>query len=522
MRLPRALFLVLAVLLATAAGCRKPRQFVRTKGQQDRVDQSILSAAPTPKFAVDANLDDQVRLIGLDVEPANPEPGAKMTVHFYWEALADIEDKGNWMIFVHVEGPVQGGGVARVIADHHAIEDGPGGVGLYPIREWKKGQIVKDTKTIDLRDPKDRKLGPGPVTIYVGIFDEEAYRTKQSDVRMTLKNADKVKSDGNSRIEAARIQVGTGGPAPAAAPKPFKAPELQVRKAIGPVTIDGKLDEPAWRAALMSSVFSRPDGSPLAADLRTQVKLLWDDTNLYLGFTVRDNEPKSTFTQRDEEIWKGDCVEVYLDPDSDGKQYVELQVSPQNVIFDALFSERRKPDWQESRKWNLKDMKTAVWKGDLGGRGPQPGWTVEIAIPWTDLAEAKGAKPAPNTKWRANFFRVESPGDFAHLGSWSSVSDDNRPDFHNLDRAGSITFVETPDVIRDRVLMAPHGPEGSLQPMPAPTPAPQGLVPAPVPVVPAQPAVPAPAPTPPVQAPPQPAPTPAAPLVPVPSPAPAK
>jgi len=415
------------------------------------VDQAILKKAPAPAYKLNANLDDKVELVGLDITPAKPNPGDKITLNFYWKVLETIQGDNDWMIFVHVEGPVPGGGVARVNGDHHAIEDGPGGAGLFPMREWKKGQIIKDTKTLDLVDPKNRKIGPGEVVVYVGVFDMDAYRTKQKDIRMELKNTDKVKNDGNNRIEAARFPVGKV-PAKSAKAKPTPPTQLSVRSTIDTMNIDGKLDEKSWRAALTSGAFKKPDGSAPLAAMHTRMKLLWDKDALYVGFMVRDRNPTSPFAKRDEELWKADVVEVYLDPDRDGKNYVELQLSPKNVIFDALFTDRRKPEWKKAAEWNLAGITSAISIGELPGAGKHNGWTAEIRIPFAGLASIQGKVPSAGQTWNANFFRVEPPGDFDHLGAWSAVSNDRRPDFHNLARAGQLTFVNTPTSVKDRVL----------------------------------------------------------------------
>ena len=45
----------------------------------------------------------------------------------------------------------------------------------------------------------------------------------------------------------------------------------------------------------------------------------------------------------------------------------------------------------------------------------------------------------------------------AHLASWSAVSDTSQADFHNLKRAGTLQFVQTPEAIRNRVLRRESG-----------------------------------------------------------------
>ena len=445
--------LALAVaLIAVASGCRKPKTWRRTKAQEDRVAAAILSEAPTPRFKVGAILDGKVELIGLDVSPAKPDPGGKVTLDFYWRCLEETGTKNAWMVFVHVEGPVQGGGVARVIADHHAVE-WPNTPGIYPMVEWKKGQIIKDSKTVDLVDPRGKKLGPGMITVYAGVYDHVAYAKDQKDIRMVVKNPTEVKHDGKNRVELAKFAVGNAPPP--VAKKAFKAPEMEVRKAFGAITVDGKLDEPSWRASVASPFFARPDGVRLPRTMATRVRTLWDDQNLYIGFEVADATPSSAFTKRDEDLWKSDVVEIYLDPDGDGKKYLEIQVSPKNVIFDALFESHRQPHHTKARAWNAANMKTAVVIGPTLGGGA--GWTVEIALPWTDLTVTGAPAPKAGALWRANFFRIDEPGGIGRMASWSAVADTPQPDFHNLARAGVLKFAETSDAVKARAMMPTTG-----------------------------------------------------------------
>jgi hypothetical protein len=444
------LYIVLTLsVLVVFSGCRKPRKFVRTKQQQQRVADAILTAEPAPKWKSGANFMEKVELLGVDITPENPSPGQKVTIHFYWKVLDLLPQDGDWMIFVHVEGPNEDGKLARVIADHYGVEDGPGGAGLYPPKEWKKGEIIKDSKTIDLVDPRGKKLGPGPVKVLLGFFDMEAYKKNQENRRLVLTNADSLVHDGQNRVEAATFQVGGGKAVKKAA---YTPPKLQVRSAVSPITIDGKMDELAWRGAVTTAPFRRPDGKRLGMDMRTQLKVLHDDSAVYFGFIVSDKEGVSTYVNRDDTLWKQDVVEIYLDPDGDGRNYLELQVSPKNVIFDALFKSHRSPKWEEAKSWNLAGVTTAVYQGELPGRAKVTGWTVEVRIPFSGLQKLGGTKPAPNAEWKANFFRIEQPGDMAHLASWSAVSDTSQADFHNLKRAGTLQFVQTPEAIRNRVL----------------------------------------------------------------------
>ena len=429
-----------AVLIVATTGCKKPKQFVLTRQQEAKVANAILDKAPTPQIVLNANLDNKIRLIGIDMDPpANKlTAGGQVALHFYWECLEEIADDNEWMIFVHLEGPVAGGGVTRLNGDHHAVEDRPmSKVGLYPVSQWKKGQIIKDTKTMKLATPDNRPVGPGPAVVYTGIFDATAWRLHQQDVRLMPEAAAGLKADKNGRLEVARFQIGGSV---AKASRAVKPKELQVRKAIGPIKLDGKLDDNTWRAALPSPVFRQANGQPAGRNLFTQLRLLWDDTALYAGFTVHDNATDSPYSQRDDHLWKADCVELFLDPTRDAKNYIELQISPKNAVFDAFFTSHKAPHFEEAKKWNIPGLRTAVFTGDLGRGGrTQKGWTVEMAIPWAAFEKTGAGKPTLGTQWKANFFRMEKQAKGMGATAWSAAAD-----FHDFSKAGLIRFVETP------------------------------------------------------------------------------
>src|SRR5258708_12379115 len=50
--------------------------------------QNILTTAPTPKYAVNADLDGKVVYLGLDVDPATIEPGRDVNLTHYWNLRA--------------------------------------------------------------------------------------------------------------------------------------------------------------------------------------------------------------------------------------------------------------------------------------------------------------------------------------------------------------------------------------------------------------------------------------------------
>ena len=87
--------------------------------------QNILATAPTPKYAVNADLDGKVVYLGLDVDPAVPEPGKDLKLTHYWKMVASPGD--GWKPFTHLEGPNHQSFInadhAPVFADHFGRDE---------------------------------------------------------------------------------------------------------------------------------------------------------------------------------------------------------------------------------------------------------------------------------------------------------------------------------------------------------------------------------------------------------------
>ena len=67
---------------------------------------------------------------------------------------------------------------------------------------------------------------------------------------------------------------------------------LVAERCSAPISIDGVLDEPAWQSAPVANHFiqNNPrEGEPATYD--TEVRILYDDENLYIGVTAYDDEP---------------------------------------------------------------------------------------------------------------------------------------------------------------------------------------------------------------------------------------
>ena len=155
---------------------------------------------------------------------------------------------------------------------------------------------------------------------------------------------------------------------------------LRVTEAI---KIDGVLNESAWSSAQPASDFVQEEPNEgLPASEKTEVRVLFDDRNLYVGIHVFDSEPDNINARelvRDASFSNDDKVEILLDTYHDRRNAFRFAVNPLGTQQDALITD-------EGRDVNL--SWDSPWVSS--GRPDSTGWTVEIAIPLTTLRFKEG------------------------------------------------------------------------------------------------------------------------------------
>ena len=220
-------------------------------------------------------------------------------------------------------------------------------------------------------------------------------------------------------------------------------PTYKCIEVVRPPHIDGKLNDAAWRQAKPIRPFMLHDGSR-PASRRTEAKLCWDQRCLYIAFKCEDPDIWGALMKRDDPRHTQEVVEVFLDPDSDLTRYYEINVSPTNVVFDAHITNSAggAPDRGDGPKWDCVGLRTAVEvEGTLKDRSDRDvRWTVEIAIPFESLDEARNLPPKPGDVWRANLYRIDRTPT-PEYSCWSPTLKDP-PRFHVPSRFGRLIFEE--------------------------------------------------------------------------------
>ena len=186
-----------------------------------------------------------------------------------------------------------------------------------------------------------------------------------------------------------------------------------VRRALEPVVVDGTLDEFSWERAHQINRFERILNDYDEVLFPTRAKMLWDSSYFYFAFVCQDADMWAIYDQEDDPMWSEEVVEVFIDPDGDGKRYLELEVNPLNAVVDLLIY-AVEPEWHSSKDWDIAGLKTAVQAhGTVNDSlALDRGWTAEIAIPWAAMADSVtgGARPTAGDVWRLNLYRIERKG----------------------------------------------------------------------------------------------------------------
>lgn len=388
----------------------------------------LLSSPPSPAHPSELQFGDKLRLLGSDVTPARPTLGQPLRVTWYWKVLQPL-DKG-WKIFTHLSD----GKVNRMNLD--AARDLRRG---YPESEWKRGDLLRDTQTITL--PAD--WGSSEAVFYLGFYS--------GDTRLPVTHG---KADGERRAEALRLQL---DPASRARPAEPSLPRLIARRITGPITLDGKLDEPDWRAAQPTGPFvNTMTGAAGSFDARAQV--LYDAQAFYCAFRVTDDHLKSSFRKPDDHLWEQDTVEVMFDPDGDAHNYFELQVSPRGVTFDTRYDAPRDPRPFGHVDWSSHVEAAVAVQGTIDDAEPDQGYTVEMRVPWSAFAAGQPPASAPSAgaTWRINFFVMDARERGQRAVGWSAP---RVGDFHTLAKFGRVVFQEAAGARDGRDM---HGDLGSL------------------------------------------------------------
>src|SRR5712664_44735 len=93
-------------------------------------------------------------------------------------------------------------------------------------------------------------------------------------------------------------------------PQPEQPRSYVCYKTTEPITVDGHLTEPSWQKARWTDLFVDIEGPRKPAPrLQTRVKLLWDDSYLYVATELEEPDVSATLADRDAVIFQDNDFE---------------------------------------------------------------------------------------------------------------------------------------------------------------------------------------------------------------------
>ena len=171
--------------------------------------------------------------------------------------------------------------------------------------------------------------------------------------------------------------------------------QAQAHRAFGSIEIDGDLNEPDWQEATPVGQFSQvePDaGEPMT--LPTEVRILYDQENIYFGFTCFDSDISKLIAndmRRDaRELHENDNVFLILDTYNDKRSGFAFRLNALGAVQDTAVT-------------NSGDSFNRDWDAvvDCQSQIHSDRWTSEISIPFGQLR----FKESEQMTWGLNLSR---------------------------------------------------------------------------------------------------------------------
>lgn len=398
------------LFLGLSLGACSRRSVPLTSEQKQELQRYVGKEPTKPTHKLDIKFGDAITLIGYDVSSETIVPDQDVTIT--WHFRVHKQPAAGTQIFTHLSDGTSDGRINL---------DSVGKLrGYYQPAQWQEGSYVRDTQT--LRLPQD--WATDKAIFYLGFWKEDN-ALSPAEQRLAVTGP----SDGLRRAKVATLTV---------VEPQVDVPELRVARADKPLKIDGKLDEEAWGKAQQSAAFVNTMNGE-KADPQANVKALYDDKHLYIAFDVADDYLRSTFTQDEDHLWEQDVVEIMADPNGDGKDYVELQVSPANKHFDTHYESRRVPKPFGHMEYASHMVSAVNLRGKLNDDDADQGYSVEIAIPWAAFSAGASTTTAPKAgdSFRLNFYVMDTQKEGVRAVGWSAP---RVGDFHVPKRFGKLTF----------------------------------------------------------------------------------
>jgi hypothetical protein len=184
----------------------------------------------------------------------------------------------------------------------------------------------------------------------------------------------------------------------------LQVPAARVPDEAAPPVLDGRVNDEAWIRVEPYTTFTQQDpneGAP--ATERTEVRVLFDKANVYVGIICFDSEPEKIIvnqSRRDADISETDSVIVVFDTFNDTQNAFVFGTNPLGIEYDGQVAGEGQSSGISSRQSGTQGSQRGGinafnpnWDGDWRVRSSitERGWETELAIPLKTLRYAPGS-----------------------------------------------------------------------------------------------------------------------------------
>ena len=182
--------------------------------------------------------------------------------------------------------------------------------------------------------------------------------------------------------------------------------------------LDGRPNDNSWSNIPLAEGFVNLNTGAFSLK-QTSFKLGHDNTALYLFIKCEEPHMDRIVAELGdmENIWKDDCVEIFLQPEGRKDEYYQFIINSIGSRWNGVFIDRK------NTLTNLGNWNAAVYRGE-------DFWSIELKIPFTYLNNKD------KVEWRANIAR--SIRTTQESTTWSTL----RGGYHDIVNFGRIVFVE--------------------------------------------------------------------------------
>ena len=167
----------------------------------------------------------------------------------------------------------------------------------------------------------------------------------------------------------------------------------------------------------------------------TRMKILYSDSGIYCLYYCEDNKLTSTLREDFSDLYNEDVVEAFFWTDETVPIYFEYELSPFNYELPILVPNIR-GNFLGWRPWHYEgNRKTRHATHVFKNNGNIVAWTAEFFIPYILLKPMTNIPPVKDTRWRANFYRIDYDNKES-AWSWQLT----RTNFHDYERFGTLLF----------------------------------------------------------------------------------